>query len=259
MPLPADLRRRLRVLAFLAAALIVWQALASSGFWPSYIFPSPGGVLSSFASGVMDGTFPRGLYASLSRMLVGYSISAFLGITLGLLLSRFQLLQDTLGSLALGLQALPSIAWLPLAILWFGLNDSAIIFIVVMGALLSITIATDSGIRSIPPIYLKAAQNMGARGLRRYTDVILPAALPGIVAGMKQGWGFAWRSLMAGELIFITLGPGQLLAMGRELNDINRVVAVMLLIMLVGMLVDRLAFGRAEDAIRRKWGLKQEA
>lgn len=247
-----------RTAAFYLGLVVIWEAVSLAGLWPSYVFPSPAGVAESFASGVADGTFLLGSLASLKRMLLGYGISVAAGISLGLLMGRVKLVHETAGSLALGLQALPSIAWLPLAILWFGLNESAIIFVVLMGSVLSITIATESGVKNIPPIFLKAARNMGARGWRLYRDVVFPAALPSIISGMKQGWSFAWRSLMAGELIFMTLGLGQLLTMGRELNDINRVVAVMLLIMAVGLAVDKLVFERLENRVRRKWGLKRE-
>jgi NitT/TauT family transport system permease protein len=241
--------------AFLLALAGIWQLVAMSNYWPSYIFPSPAGVAESLYSGLGDGSFVIGVSASLKRMLIGYGLSLFLGVSIGLGLGRVRILRETFGSVATGVQAIPSIAWLPLAILWFGLNESAIIFVVVMGALFSIAISTESGVRSIPPIFMKAARNMGAKGAKLYADVILPAALPSIAAGMKQGWGFAWRSLMAGELIFGSTGLGMLLNMGRELNDINRVVAVMFVIMLVGLAADKLVFGALEDSVRRKWGL----
>ena len=191
---------------------------------------------------------------SLVRIVVGYLISLVLGLTLGLLIGRFRILEETVGSLMTGLQVLPSICWLPLAILWFGLSENAIQFVVVMGAFLSIAIATDGGVRNISPIYLHAAKTMGVRGISLYTRVILPAALPSVVTGMKLGWSFAWRSLMAGELLFVSVGVGHLLQMGRELNDMAQVIAVMILIMAMGLLFDQLIFARLEKRIRRKWG-----
>ncbi|MBI1977980.1 MAG: ABC transporter permease subunit, partial [Candidatus Omnitrophica bacterium] len=167
----------------------------------------------------------------------------------------FKILDETLGSLMVGLQVLPSICWLPLAILWFGLNEQAIQFVIIMGAFLSIAIATDSGIRNIPPIYIRAAKTMGVKGLVLYARVILPAALPSIATGMKLGWSFAWRSLMAGELIFVSVGLGHLLQIGRELNDMPQVMAVMLLIVFVGLLFDQLLFARFEKKLRRLWGV----
>lgn len=193
--------------------------------------------------------------ASVERIVVGYTISLFFGVALGLLVGRFRLLDETLGSLMVGLQVLPSICWLPLAILWFGLSEAAIQFVVVMGALLSIAIATDSGIKNLSPLYVRAARSMGVRGFDLYLRVILPAAFPSIVTGMKLGWSFAWRSLMAGELIFVSAGLGYLLEMGRELGDMSQVVAVMVVIAAVGLFFDQLLFAPLERRVRRRWGL----
>ncbi len=195
------------------------------------------------------------MVASIQRIIIGYIVSVLLGVSLGLLIGRFKLLDETVGSLMLGLQVLPSICWLPLAILWFGLSEQAIQFVVVMGAFLSIAIATDSGIRNISPIYVRSAKTMGITGFSLYRRVILPAALPSIITGMKLGWSFAWRSLMAGELLFVSSGLGQLLQVGRELHDIAQVVAVMFMIVAIGLVFDRLIFSELEKRIRLKWGV----
>ncbi len=192
---------------------------------------------------------------SIQRILIGYFISLVFGVILGILIGRFKLLDETVGSLITGLQVLPSICWLPLAILWFGLNEQAIQFVIIMGAFFSIAIATDSGIRNIPPIYLRAAKTMGIKGMDLYTRVIFPAALPSIATGMKLGWSFAWRSLMAGELIFVSVGLGHLLQTGRELNDMAQVMAVMITIMMVGLIFDRFIFAQFEKRLRRQWGM----
>ncbi len=180
-----------------------------------------------------------------------------LGTILGLCLARFRFLEETVGTLVLGLQTLPSICWLPLALLWFGLNEKAIIFVVIMGALLSVTMATESGIKGVPPLYIRAGRNMGFSGFRLFREVILPASLPAFIMGLKQGWSFAWRSLMAGELLFVSLGLGHLLMMGRELNDMNQVVAVMILVVVLGLTVDILIFSKIERAVRLRWGLER--
>src|SRR5260221_6792356 len=143
-------------------------------------------------------------------------------------MGRTRLFEETVGSLILGLQALPSVCWLPLAILWFGLTDQAVIFVVVMGALFSITLGVDAGVKNTPPIYLKAARNLGARGLAVSTQVILPAALPAVMNGLKQGWTFAWRSLMAGEVLCYSLRLCNLLRTGRDLYDCSMVIAARL-------------------------------
>lgn len=203
----------------------------------------------------MDRTFLIGTWISLKRIFIGYSISLAVGVALGLVVARFKLFEDTVGSLIGVLQVLPSICWLPLAILWFGLNEWAIQFVVVMGAFLSIAIATEGGIKNIPPLYIRAARTMGVRRWDLYWRVILPAALPSILTGMKLGWSFAWRSLMAGELLFVSLGLGQLLQTGRELNDMSQVIAVMLIIMTVGLFFDHLVFAPVQNRLRRKWGM----
>ena len=247
-----------RQVIFFVLLLAGWQGLVWIGVWPEYIFPSPLGVLQTLARGLRNGTLVFGVEVSLQRILVGFGFSAVVGMTLGLAIGRFRLLEQTLGSLVLGLQTLPSICWLPLAILWFGLNETAILFVVIMGALLSITLATEAGVKNTPPLYLRAARNLGARGWRLYWFVILPAALPGIITGMKLGWSFAWRSLMAGELLYqgARVGLGNLLSMGRDLNDMTQVVAVMLVIIAIGLVVDRLIFAPIESRVRERWGLQ---
>jgi NitT/TauT family transport system permease protein len=160
------------------------------------------------------------------------------------------------GSLILGLQALPSVCWLPLAILWFGLTEQAITFVVVMGALFSITLGVVNGIKNTPPLYVRAARTLGTRGIRLATQVILPAALPSIIEGLKQGWTFAWRSLMAAELIYVSLSLGNLLNNGRDLSDASQVMAVMLIIIAIGVAIDTLIFANIERGIRERRGLQ---
>ena len=180
-----------------------------------------------------------------------------LGLPLGLLTARFRVLADTLGLLALGLQALPSVCWVPLALLWFGQTEAAMFFVVVMGTLWSVIIATDNGVRNVPPIYARAARTMGSSGLHTWLWVIFPAALPFIVGGMKQGWAFAWRSLMAAE-IYVTIlsgfGLGHLLHYGRELNAMEQVIGIMLVLLLIGLLADKIFFSPWERFLHRRWG-----
>ncbi|GFP32138.1 NitT/TauT family transport system permease protein [Candidatus Hakubella thermalkaliphila] len=219
------------------------------------MFPAPLSVLQTLVNGFMDRTFLIGIAISMRRITIGYGISVIAGILLGLLIGRVKLLDETVGSLVLGLQTLPSITWLPLALLWFGLNEKAIIFVVIMGAVFSITIGTYSGVKGVPPLYLKAGRNMGAQGYQLFLQVIIPAALPSIVVGLKQGWSWAWRSLMAGELLFVSLGLGFLLMMGRELNDMSQVIAVMIIIIIIGLVVDKLIFAKLERNLYERWGL----
>lgn len=206
-----------------------------------------------------DGSLLIAIHVSLQRVLLGYAISLIIGVPLGILLAQAKWAQETIGSLVLGLQTLPSICWLPLALLWFGLNDKAILFVVVTGALLAVTVAVEDGVRNVPPVYLRAARTLGTRRLSLYTEVLLPASLPAIMTGAKLGWSFAWRALMSGELLVAGLGLGQQLQSGRDLADMSRVIAIMIVIVALGLLVDRTIFVELERRVRERWGLLQSS
>jgi len=249
------MRKPLRQLAFYIFLVGLWQLISALRIWPPYLLPSPGSVLEALKAGLADRTFLIATGISMKRIALGYGLSVLLGVALGLLLATNRFLEETLGGLVVSFQSLPSLCWLPLAVLWFGLSEAAIIFVVVMGSLLSVTISTEMGIRHVPRIYRQAGRNLGARGPRLFLYVLLPASLPHLITGLKQGWAFAWRSLISGEMIFVSLGLGHLLMMGRDLNDMSQVVAVMILIMALGQVVDHLFFGRLEHSIRHKWGV----
>ncbi len=239
---------------FYAVLLALWWALAKARIWPPYVFPDPGSVLEALKNGTTDGTVWVAIRVSLRRIALGYGISLLLGMALGLLIASNKFLEETLGGMVVSLQSLPSICWLPLAVLWFGLTETAILFVVIMGSLLSITISMEAGRRSVPTIYRMSARNLGAQGWRMFFYVLLPASLPHLVSGMKQGWAFAWRSLISGEMIFVSLGLGHLLMLGRDLNDMSLVIAIMLLIVAIGCVVDGLLFRSLERHIQQKWG-----
>ncbi len=245
----------IRQIVFYAALIALWEGIVRLGIWPDYSLPSPFEVVTSLVNGFSDGSFINAILVSLGRIAIGYSISLVIGVILGLLLGRNRIVEETLGSLVLGLQALPSVCWLPLSLLWFGLTEQAVIFVVVMGALFSITLGVDAGVKNTPPLYLKAAVNMGAHGLGLATRVILPAALPAVITGLKQGWTFAWRSLMAAELLYYSLSLGNLLQTGRDLNDMAQVMAVMVVIIAIGIAVEALIFNPLERRVRARWGL----
>jgi len=240
---------------FYAGLLAIWALLAKLKVWPPYVFPSPWGVLEALVAGFKDHSFWIAIAVSMKRMLLGYALSVVLGMILGLGVASNKFLEETVGGLLVSLQSLPSICWLPLAVLWFGLTEKAILFVVVMGSLLSVTIAMETGRHQIPKIYKMAGRNLGARRFRLFWHVLLPASLPYIVSGLKQGWAFAWRSLISGEMIFVSLGLGQLLMMGRDLNDMSLVIAVMILIIAIGYIVDGLVFKTIERRLQQKWGL----
>ncbi len=238
--------------------LALWETGFRREWWNSYLFPGPSEVARALRDGVRDGSLPIAIRVSLTRLLTAFGVALVVGTFLGLLNGTVRIFNRTLGVLALGLQTLPSICWLPLAIIWFGLSERAIFFVTLMGALLAIVIAVSDGVQNIPPLYLRAARMMGARGPRLYREVMLPAAFPAIISGAKQGWAFAWRSLMAGELLSVStgaLGLGQTLMRGRDLNDMSLVLAVMFILIVIGIVADRLVFTRLENRVRRRWGL----
>jgi NitT/TauT family transport system permease protein len=248
------MRRRAEKILFYVCLVALWQIVFALKIWPPYLIPGPLDVLEALRAGFADGSIVTAIGVSMRRIAIGYGISVVVGISLGLLIAASDFMENTVGTLVLSLQSLPSICWLPFAVLWFGLSENAILFVVLMGSLLSVTINTESGVRNVPKIYLLAGRNLGARGRKLFLHVLLPASLPYLVSGLKQGWAFAWRSLIAGEMIFISLGLGHLLMMGRDLNDMSQVLGVMALIMAIGYIVDRLVFAVLERAIRNRWG-----
>ena len=251
------MRRWLVATLFFVALLAVWEALVRAEIWSRVLVPSPLDVARYFAGAIADGSLFDAAGVTLKRLVMGYSVGLVLGLPLGLLNARFKFLQDTVGLLALGLQTLPSVCRAPLALLRFGQTETAMLFIVVMGSLWSILLATDNGVRNVPPIYARAARTMGSRGLHTWLKVILPASLPFIVSGMKQGWAFAWRSLMAAEIyisILTGFGLGHLLHYGRELHAMDAVIGIMLVIVMIGLLADKVLFAPLERFMHRRWG-----
>jgi NitT/TauT family transport system permease protein len=254
------MKRVSKAFVFFAGLVLIWEALSLARLWSPVLLPSPISVARYLAEASRDGTLAGATLVTLRRLLYGYAFGLAIGLPLGLLTARFDVLKDTIGLLALGLQTLPSVCWVPLALLWFGQTESAMFFVVVMGTIWSVIIATEGGVRNITPIYARAARTMGSRGLHTWLRVILPAALPYIVGGMKQGWAFAWRSLMAAE-IYVTIlsgfGLGSLLNYGRELNAMDQVIGIMLVLLVIGLLADKILFSPWERLLHRRWGTSQ--
>jgi len=248
-----------RVIAFYGGLLGLWSLLAALKIWPPYLFPGPWGVGQALYAGFKDHTYWIAIAVSMRRVLIGYGISVVLGMVLGLGVASSKFLEETMGGLLVSLQSLPSICWWPLALLWFGLSQNAILFVVVMGSLLSVTLAMEDGRKQMPRIYSMAGRNLGASGLRLFWYVMVPASLPFIVSGLKQGWAFAWRSLISAEMLFLSLGLGQILMMGRDLNDMSAVISVMILIVAIGFTVDGIVFRSVERHLHRKWGVAAQA
>ena len=251
------MKRGLLATLFFVALVAIWGALVQAKIWSPVLLPSPRSVAQYLISALSDGTLVQATEVTLRRLLLGYFIGLAVGLPLGLLTASLKFAEDTIGVLALGLQTLPSVCWVPLALLWFGQTEGAMLFVVIMGTVWSVVIATDTGVRTIPPIYARAARTMGSIGFHKWTRVILPASLPFLVSGMKQGWAFAWRSLMAAE-IFVTIltgfGLGNLLHYGRELNAMDQVIGVMLVIVIIGLLADKILFSPWERFLHRRWG-----
>lgn len=244
-------------LAAVGLALVAWQLVASSGWRPDYVLPGPWPVLQRLAGDLGQPGFYGGVAITLRRALVGYAIAVALGSAVGLLVARVGVLRKAVGSAILGLQSMPSIAWFPLAILLFGLSEPAITFVVLLGAAPAVAGGLLSGVDHVQPLLVRVGRTMGARGLGLYRHVILPASLPAFVGGLKQGWAFAWRSLMAGELLVIVghqASLGQRLQFARDFSDAEQLLALMIVIFAIGIAIDGV-FGVVDGRIRRRWGL----
>ena len=246
----------LKKIAFYIIIVLIWQLVSLSDVWPSNIFPSPYEVGEDLAYGAADGSLFFGIGTSILRLLVGLAIAIGGGVLLGIFMARVEIVNQTIGSLVLGLQSIPSVAWVPLGILWFGLTDSGIIFVTAIGAIFAVTINTYTGVKNINPHFVEAARNMGAKGTQLVTSVLIPAAFPYMITGFKQGWAFAWRGVIGAELLFSFLGLGFLLNVGRQLNDVSQVIAIMLVIMIIGVVIDGVIFKRLEDKVMSRWGLR---
>jgi len=206
--------------------------------------------------GGADGSLFYGIATSMWRLSIGLAIAIAGGIVLGIFMARVEVINQTVGSLVLGLQSIPSIAWVPLAILWFGLTDGGIIFVTAIGAIFAVTINTYTGVKNIDPHFIEAARNMGAKGTQLITAVLIPAAFPYMISGFKQGWAFAWRGVIGAEILFSFLGLGFLLNAGRSLNDVSQVIGIMVVIMLIGLIIDGVVFKRLETKVMSRWGLR---
>lgn len=246
--------------AAISLALVLWQLVVWTGWKPDYALPGPGRVFPQLADLVVTADFWRAVATTMRRASSGFLLSVVMGTLLGMAVARSLHLRRAVGSLITGLQTMPSITWFPLAIMLFQLNEGAILFVVVLGATPSIANGLIGGVDHIPPLLLRAGTVLGARGWSMLRSVILPAALPGYLGGLKQGWAFAWRSLMAGELLVIigtTPSLGVRMDFARQLSDVPLLVAYMIVILIIGIMVDTV-FGLSERRIRSRRGLLVE-
>jgi NitT/TauT family transport system permease protein len=244
-------------LAAVAVVLAVWQFLVWREWRPDYVFASPADVFARLREDAATPEFWRAVGHTLRRAVLGFGLALVIGGALGLAVSRSRLLRVAIGSMITGLQTMPSIAWFPLAILLFQLTEQAILFVVVLGAAPSIANGIVAGIDAVPPSFHRLARNLGAGGVSYYRDIVVPAAMPTVLAGLKQGWAFSWRSLMAGELLVIIPGTqsiGTRLQFAREFSDAEGLIASMIVILVIGLLVDTV-FTSAERRVLRRRGL----
>jgi NitT/TauT family transport system permease protein len=246
-------------LVALVVFIAVWQSLWAAAFWPEFKLPAPIAVWQQFTDIVHNGQVWSILWTSISRAFIGFVIALVLATPLGLLVAKVQVVRAAIGPLLSGLQSLPSVAWVPAAVLWFGLTNGTIYFVVLAGSIPSIANGLVSGIDQIPPILPRVGQVLGAKGLNNARHILLPAALPGYLAGCKQGWAFSWRSLMAAEIIaagpLLGVGLGAYLEEGSNLNSMPMVIAAIFLILLVGIGIELLIFRPIERRVLRARGL----
>jgi NitT/TauT family transport system permease protein len=257
-PIPKP-RMRLYVLGFYLLLFGAWQLIITLKWTPDYLFPSPAQVFERLYELARDNYLLPGIKATLTRMAIGFSVAGAIGWSIGMVMGLSRIAHACMKSLFLGLQTLPTVAWVPISLLLFGLRDEGIYFVIVMSSMPAVAIATADGILNIPPIYLRAARTLGTPGFMMPFRVILPAALPSIVTGIKLGWTLGWHGAVSAELMKSIVGLGNLLSMGRELNDAPQVVGIMIVMILFGLLLDRFLFGIFELRIRRRWGLTKEA
>jgi len=243
-------------LGAIVIALFLWQLVVWSGWKPEYVLPGPVEVFRTLFEDLS--IYVDGARTTLERAIVGFGIAVVIGTAIGALVARSRIVRSAVGSMITGLMTMPSIAWFPAAIVLFGLDNSAILFVIILGAAPSIANGFIAGVDNTPPILIRAARMLGAKGWTNFRRVVLPAALPTYVGGLKQGWAFAWRSLLAGELLVQIAGQeslGRQLDNSAEVADYAGMYATMIVILIIGIVVDSLIFGQAERRIRKHYGL----
>lgn len=246
----------------LAVALAVgaWQLVVLSGWRPTFALPPPARVFGDLFAYAGTPEYWTAISITMQRAVLGFALAVLIGSVVGIAVARFRLLRTAVGSMITGLLTMPSITWFPFGILLFGFTETTIMFVVVLGAAPSVANGLISGIDYVPTTWRRVGQVLGMRGLALYRHVIMPASLPSFLSGLKQGWAFAWRSLMAGELLVVIAGQGSigaLMQFARELNNAPRLLAWIITVLVIGILVD-VAFKTADSALRRRWGLAQE-
>jgi NitT/TauT family transport system permease protein len=245
-----------KVLA-IAIVVLVWQIVVWAEWKPEYVLPGPITVFEELGGLIKTGDFWEGVSLTMIRAVTGFGLAVLIGTAVGAAVSRFAPLRAAIGSLITGLQTMPSIMWFPLAILLFQISESAIMFVVIIGAAPSVANGLISGIDYVPRTWLRVGQVLGMTGFAKYRHLILPASLPSFISGLKQGWAFSWRSLMAGELLVIVPGAlsiGVRMQQARDLSEASLVISFIIVVLVIGILIDIL-FNAADNALRKRWGL----
>lgn len=245
-----------RILFFLSL-IAIWQGIVYLQIWPESMIPSPFSVFRTLYLGFMDMTLVYDLIASFRHLFIGLSISILIGTTLGILLATVKSADETLGTMILALQSVPSIVWVPLAIIWFGFGETAIIFVVVIGGTFVMAMNIRTGVQNVSPIFLDAGKTMGAKGMDLFLKIVLPASIPYAVTGIRLAWAFSWRALMAAELLSTGPGLGFTLSYASDFNNMSMVIGIIIIIGVIGSLVDQLVFHRMERKVLRRWGLQK--
>jgi NitT/TauT family transport system permease protein len=241
----------------LLTVLAGWQAVYLSGWKPAFVLPGPATALASLWTQASEPLLWQAIATTMSRAVYGFGLAVVIGLGAGIVVSRNRLIRAAFGPIITGMQTMPAIAWFPFAIIFFGLTTSAIVFVIVIGTAPAIATAVIAGSDHISPLLLRVAKTLGLKGFALYQHVILPASLPVFVTGLKQGWAFAWRSLMSGELVVIVTNKasiGVLLENAQNMSDMPSAIAIMIVILTLGIVIDAL-FSLLENVVRRHWGL----
>lgn len=245
---------RNRIIFFLAL-IIIWDLIAKSNIYPDYIIPSPKDVVDSLIFGFTKSNYLVAILESIKRVSIGYFIAVIFGIFSGLAIARYQVLDETIGATLTALQSIPSVAWVPLALIWFGISENAVLFLVILEAFIPCSLGVRTGVANIPPVIIKAAQTLGAKTLKLYTRVIIPAIVPQLISSLRLSFAFAWRALIAGELFVSGAGIGQNLEIGRSLADMPQVISMILIIGIIGYITENIIFIKLEKKVQELYGL----
>ena len=243
-------------LSFLLILLAIWQILTTLKIYPNYLLPSPAEVFDTLYFGFTESNYSFAILHSIKRVLLGYFLAVSVGVFAGLAIARYSFLDNTIGASLTALQAIPSVAWVPLALLWFGISEAAVLFIVILEAFIPSALGVKTAAKTIPQVIIRAAQTLGAKTLDLYIRVIIPAIVPQLVSSLRLSWAFAWRALIAGELFVSGAGIGQTLELGRSLADMSQVLSMILIIAVIGYFTDNIIFRKLEKSVHKRWGFE---